>query len=78
MSEKFNRMTFIDKIKTIRDNIDILQLAADHNWWGVKVRDTTIQQQLEDDDCMFRIENEWDSDEMHDLVSLIGIDVTDY
>lgn len=48
MSDRFNKMSFYDKIKTIRDNSDILTLASDYNWWGVKVKDKEIQEQLSD------------------------------
>lgn len=77
MSERFNKMSFYDKIKTIRDNSDILTLASDGNWWGVKVKDVEIQEQLFDSESEFQIEREWDSSEMCDLVSLLGIDNTD-
>ncbi len=76
MSEKFNKMSFYDKIKTIRDNKDILTLASDGNWWGVKVKDEEIQEELFDNEEQFDIENEWRSSEMYDLVSLLGIDNT--
>ena len=55
----------------------MLTLASDGNWWGVKVKDKKIQEQLEDEDCTFRIENEWGASEMCVLVSLLGIDNTD-
>ena len=77
MSKKFNQMNFADKIKTIKDNTDILTLASDGNWWGVKVKDTDIQETLYDNEEHFNIENEWGSREMCDLVSLLGIDNTD-
>lgn len=70
-------MSFYDKIKTIRDNTDILTLACDGNWWGVKVKDNYVQQCLVDSQEEFNIENEWQSSEMMDLVSLLGIDNTD-
>jgi hypothetical protein len=77
MASRFNKMSFSEKIKTIRNNIDILHLGSDYNWWVVKVRDVEIQQELEECDEIFDIKNEWDSNEMHDLIALIGIDVTD-
>lgn len=77
MSERFNKMSFYDKIKTIRDNSDILTLASDGNWWGVKVKNKDIQEQLFDSENEFQIEREWGSHEMCDLVSLLGIDNTD-
>jgi len=77
MAEKFNQMSFYDKIKTIRDNKEILALASDGNWWGVKVKDEEIQEELFDNEEQFNIENEWGSSEMYYLVSLLGIDNTD-
>jgi hypothetical protein len=41
-------MKFIEKIDTIIKNKDILMLASDGNWWGVKVKDEKIQEQLYD------------------------------
>ena len=74
MAERFNKMSFRNKIITIQNNSDILTLASDHNWWGVKAKDKEIQEQLEDE---FEIEKEWDSSEMHTLVDLLGIGNTD-
>lgn len=74
MAERFNKMTFRDKIITIRDNSDILTLASDYNWWGVKVKDKEIQEELEESEDIFNIENEWHSKEMHELIDLLGID----
>ena len=76
-AERFSKMSFANKIKTVRENTDILILGADGNWWGVKVKDKEIQEQLEDNDNIFRIENEWGSSEMYDLVDLLGIGITD-
>lgn len=77
MAKRFNQMSFYDKIKTICDNSDILTLASDGNWWGVKVKDNDIQEELFDNEEQFNIKNEWGSSEMHDLVNLLGIDNTD-
>lgn len=77
MAKRFNAMSFSAKIMTIKRNRDILTLASDHNWWGVKVKDKAIQEQLEDTESEFQIEKEWDSKEMHILVFLLGIDITD-
>jgi len=77
MSESFNKMDFKTKIKTIIKNKDILTLASDGNWWGVKVKDRHIQEQLFVNDLQFHIENEWGSHEMCSLVYLLGIDNTD-
>ena len=73
MSERFNKMSFREKIVTIQKNSDILTLASDYNWWGVKVKDKEIQEQLEDEGCQFDIEKEWGSSEMNELVDLLGI-----
>lgn len=77
MAKRFNQMSFCDKIKTIRMNSDILTLASDGNWWGVKVKDNDIQEELFDNGVEFNIKNEWGSSEMYDLISLLGIDKTD-
>ena len=44
MAESFNKMSFRDKILTLQKNNDILTLASDYNWWGVKVKDKNIQE----------------------------------
>lgn len=77
MSERFNKMSFMDKIRTLQNNSDILTLASDHNWWGVKVIDKDIEEQLFDTDSQFRIPQEWDVDEMCGLIALLGIGNTD-
>lgn len=77
MAERFNKLSFSNKIKTVRDNEDILTLASDGNWWGVKVKDREIQEQLHDQEVGFVVTNEWGSSEMHNLINLLGIDVID-
>lgn len=77
LSKRFNKMSFRDKIKTIMDNSDILTLASDGNWWGVKAKNKEIQEQLEDSETQFTIVFEWQSSEMSDLVDLLGIGNTD-
>lgn len=77
MAERFNKMSFRDKILTIQKNSDILTLASDGNWWGVKVKDNEMQEQLSDNEWQFNIVNEWGSSEMFDLVDLLGIGNTD-
>lgn len=77
MAGRFNKISFYNKIKTIKENSDILTLASDHNWWGVKTKDKDIQEKLTDSDNEFQIVKEWDASEMCDLVSLLGIDNTD-
>jgi len=77
MSERFNKMSFREKISTLQKNSDILTLASDGNWWGVKVKDSEIQTQLRENEWQFNIENEWGSSEMFDLIDLLGIGNTD-
>jgi len=77
MAERFNKMSFRDKILTIQKNSDILTLASDGNWWGVKVKDNEMQEQLYGNEWQFNIVNEWGSSEMFDLVDLLGIGNTD-
>ena len=77
MAEQFNKMSFRDKILTIQKNNDILTLASDGNWWGVKVKDNEMQEQLYDNEWQFNIENVWRSSEIFDLVDLLGIGNTD-
>jgi len=76
MSLRFNRMSFRDKIKTIKNNSDILTLASDGNWWGVEAKDESIQNELEENDDNFRITNEWGASEMFELISLLEISNT--
>lgn len=78
MSDSFNKMAFIAKIETLQKTKDLLTLASDGNWWGVRVKDKKIQEQLEEDNCQFQIEKEWDCSEMCDLVFLLGIENTDF
>ena len=77
MADRFNKLSFSMKIKTIMDNTDILTLAADGNWWGVKVKDEAIQERLYDEEKQFNIENEWQYKQMYDLIALLGIGITD-
>ena len=77
MSLKFNKMSFYDKIKTIKENKDILSLASDHNWWGVKVKDKYIQDYLSNNEKEFNIKKEWGYKEIYQLIEILGIDNTD-
>jgi hypothetical protein len=77
MAERFNKMSFRDKILTIQKNGDILTLASDCNWWVVKVKDAKIQEQLYESGWQFDIVNEWGGSEMFDLVDLLEIGNTD-
>ena len=74
---RFNKMDFRNKILTIQKNSDILTLGSDYNWWVVKVKDKDIQEQLENEDNIFRIENEWDHNQMFVLIYLLGLENTD-
>ena len=65
-----------NKIKTIRANSDILNLASDGNYWGVKIKDKEIWEHFKEE-YDFQIEREWDSSEICDLISLLEIDNTD-
>ena len=77
MAERFNKMSFRDKIITLQKNRDILTLGSDYNWWVVKVKDKDIQEELYESETNFQIENEWGCKEMYELVNLLGIDNTD-
>jgi hypothetical protein len=74
MADKFNDMSFRDKIKTIMDNKDILAIGSDNNWYVVRVKDKEIEDELHDTDTGFSIENEWSDREMCDLIDLLNID----
>ena len=74
-SKEFNQLSFEDKIKTIKENSDLLFLACDYNWWFVKVKDKQIQEQLEDSEQNFYIGNEWSWEQMIHLLNLLGIPV---
>jgi hypothetical protein len=76
MSDKFNTLSFKQKIKVLIENRDILMLANDYNWWGVRLIDEEMQNLLEENDIVFSIHNEWDHEEMEDLISLLGIQLT--
>jgi len=76
MAGRFNQMSFYNKIKTIKENSDILTLASDHNYWGIKIKDTEIWEEF-NEEHEFQIEREWDASEICDLISLLGIDNTD-
>ena len=60
-----------------QDNTDILTLASDGNWWGVKVKNNEIEEKLYELGENFNIENEWGYREMADLINFLGIDNTD-
>ena len=77
LSKRFNEMSFRDKIKAIRENPDILTLASDGNWWGVKMKDEDIQVRLVELEEEFEIKQEWGAEEMDELVNLLGIDNID-
>ena len=77
MAERFNKMSFRNKIITLQQNSDILTLGSDHNWWVVKVKNKDIQEELYESETSFQIENEWDCHEMFELVNLLGLENTD-
>ena len=77
-SKEFNQLSFIEKIKVLKKHPDLLSLGCDGNWWGVKVKDKEIQEELEDDEKdYFYIEGEWGWREMESLLELIGVEVGD-
>lgn len=76
MSEIFNRMSFYDKINVVKNNSDIITLASDGNYWGIKIKNKEIWEQFKEN-YDFQIEREWGSSEMHDLINLLEIDNTD-
>ena len=72
MSDKFNKLSFSEKIKAIKES-KLLTLESDHNWFGVSVIDLNMKKILEDEGIVFNIENEWDSSEIHDLIFMLNI-----
>ncbi len=78
MAEKFNKMNFSNKIIWLRDNPELAMLASDHNWWRVKLVDKEMEEDLEELGVEFKINKEWDSSEIDDLISIIGIKNVDY
>lgn len=77
MSSYFNRLSFKNKILYLQEHKDVLSLGADGNWWVVKVNDEDIQEELYESDKHFRIENEWESLEMFNLIELLGLKIVD-
>jgi len=77
MSSYFNRLSFKNKILYLQEHKDVLSLGADGNWWVVKVNDEYIQEELYESDKHFRIENEWGSLEMFNLIELLGLKIVD-
>lgn len=77
LSKIFNKLYFKDKIKFLIQNKDKLTLAADGNWWGVKVTNSDIQEMLEEKEITFSIENEWQASQMFDLIDLLDLKITD-
>ena len=76
MSIRFNKMTFADRVKTIQENSDLFTLAADGNWWGVKIKDKEIEELFDENDLQFEIEREWSSREMYGLIFLLEMELT--
>ena len=73
MAERFNKKSFREKIVVIQQNSDILTLASDYNFWGVKVKDKDIQERLNYENCKFTIRQEWGSTEIFELIDLLNI-----
>lgn len=73
MAAQFNELSFREQIIFLQKHSDILTLASDHNWWSVWAKDNSIQEELYDSDCEFKITREWDDDEMGELIDLLGI-----
>lgn len=78
MAEEFNSMNFSNKIIWLRDNPELAMLASDHNWWRVKLVDKEMEEDLEELGVEFKINKEWDSSEIDDLINIIGIKNVDY
>ena len=77
MSEKFNKMTFINKIITLQKNKEIFSLGADYNWFGVKLKNKEMQEVLDNEEITFNISDEWGTDEIYCLLNILEIDITD-
>lgn len=73
MALKFNKMDFAEKLKCLNENSDILTLANDHNWWGVRPIDKKVRESLEEQDIYFDIEREWSDKEVTALLGLTKI-----
>ena len=78
MAEEFNSMRFSNKIIWLRDNPELAMLGSDHNYWRVKLVDREMEEDLEELGVEFKINKEWDSSEIDDLISIIGIKNVDY
>lgn len=78
MVENFNKMAFYQKIYTIKTNQEIFSLGSDGNCWRVRLKDRDIEEELYEMDKYFEIKTEWDSSEIYALISMLGIDNTDY
>lgn len=78
MSERFNRLDFYYQMRGLIKHKDILKICSDHNWWGVKVRDEEIQEQLEELGEEFSFGNkQWGVNEIVILLSLLDLGVYD-
>ncbi len=78
MTLKFNKLLFIDKIRVLKEQSELIRLASDGNYWRVKVLDSEIADKLEYENINFEIEQEWGASEICDLVYLLGIKNDDY
>ena len=77
MADKFNKMSFRNKIIALQENSDILTLGSDHNCWVVKVKNEDIQESLYESETNFQIKSEWDCHEICELANLLGLENTD-
>lgn len=77
MIDKFNKMPFIEQIKTVKENSDLFKLGNDGNWWNVRFKNEEIHEHFDDIDKPLCIENEWGSSETRDLIRLLGIKIFD-
>lgn len=65
LSEEFNKLSFLGKIKTIMENSDRLVVALSYDLkndsasWSVRAKDKQIQKQLEDSGVNFEVGEKW-------------------
>lgn len=75
MSERFNNMSFANKIKTLVNNSDLFGLANDYNWWWVEILDEEIKDVLEENNITFVVPNEWGESEMIVLLQELKVNL---
>ena len=76
-ADHFNALPFKGKIEFLQGNLN-LTLKSDGNWWKVEHKDPLIQEELDEAGVTFKIEREWGSSEMCDLIELLNVSNTDY